>query len=85
MVGNTPKMMFRASKIDQGMAKEITRKFERIFKNFSSFWLLQSGLCNSGFAFFLLARHNPSNLVSVLASFVSCIFVNQHDDCRGIV
>ena len=49
MVGNTPKMMFGASKIDQGMAKEITRKFERIFKNFSSFWLLQSGLCNVAF------------------------------------
>ncbi len=32
MVGNTSKMMLRASKIDQGMAKIITQKIERILK-----------------------------------------------------
>ena len=49
MVGNTSKMMLRASKIDQGMAKIITQKIERILKNFSFFRLLQTGLCNVAF------------------------------------
>ena len=52
MVENTSKMMLRASKIDQGMAKIITQKIERILKNFSFFRLLQTGLCNVGFLLF---------------------------------
>ena len=51
MVENTSKMMLRASKIDQGMAKIITQKIERILKNFSFFRLLQTGLCNVGFLY----------------------------------
>ena len=63
MVGNTSKMMFRALKIDWGMAKKHppkfpltwhisskkTQKFEEIFNYFSSFRLLQTGLCNVAF------------------------------------
>ena len=45
MVENTSKMMLRASKIDQGMAKIITQKIERILKNFSFF-----GFCKLDFA-----------------------------------
>lgn len=45
MVENTSKMMFWASKIDQGKAKKSLKNFEEILKNFHLF-----GFCNLDFA-----------------------------------
>ena len=55
MVENTSKMMLRASKIDQGMAKIITQKIERILKknHLCGFCYLDfATLCFCYFAFF---------------------------------